>query len=51
MRALLTAYCGPHADGAWLRLARNSAIRIIDSSAGIKAQLMREAMGLGPLAA
>lgn len=51
MRALLAAYCGPGADGPWMRLARNTAIRWIDSSAIVKAQLVREAMGLGPLAA
>ncbi len=50
MRALLDAYCGPRAGGAWLRLARNSVVRWIDASNGIKAQLVREAMGLGPLA-
>lgn len=51
MRTLLAAYCGPHAGNPWMRLARNSAVRWIDASAGAKAQLVREAMGLGPLAA
>ena len=50
MRALLAAYCGPHAGNPWMRLARNAGVRFIDASAGIKAQLVREAMGLGPMA-
>ena len=50
MRALLAAYCGPHAGNPWMRLARNASVRLIDGAEGIKAQLIREAMGLGPLA-
>ena len=50
MRGLLSAYCGSFASNPWLRLARNSAVRCIDSSAAAKAQLLREAAGLGPLA-
>ena len=50
MRALLTAYCGAHAVNPWMRLARNTAIRRIDASPQFKAQLIREAFGLGPLA-
>ncbi len=50
MRGLLTAYCGPHADRPWMRLARNAGVRFIDGSPAMKAQLVREAMGLGPLA-
>lgn len=49
MRALLAAYCGPHASKPWMRLARNTGVRWIDASPGLKAQLVREAMGLGPL--
>ena len=51
MRSLLATYCGSNAGKPWRRLARNAGVRFIDSSAAIKAQLMREAMGLGPLAA
>ena len=50
MRGLLSAYCGSFASNPWLRLARNSAVRCIDSSTAAKAQLLREAAGLGPLA-
>ena len=50
MRALLAAYCGSGAANPWLRLARNAGVRCIDGAPGIKAQLVREAMGLGPLA-
>ena len=50
MRGLLLAYCGERAAKPWLRLARNSAIRCIDASPAAKAQLIREAMGAGPLA-
>ena len=50
MRSLLAAYCGVNADQPWRRLARNTGVRLIDSSAAVKAQLVREAMGLGPLA-
>ena len=50
MRSLLNAYCGANAGGPWRRLLRNTGVRFIDSSAAIKAQLVREAMGLGPLA-
>jgi len=50
MRALLEAYCGPHAGNPWMRLARNVGVRFIDARLGIKAQLVREAMGLGPMA-
>lgn len=50
MRGLLSAYCGERAAKPWLRLARNSAIRCIDAAPGAKAQLVREAMGIGPLA-
>lgn len=50
MRALLAAYCGPHAGNPWMRLTRNAAVRFIDAAAGVKAQLVREAMGLGPMA-
>lgn len=50
MRALLAAYCGPGAGNPWMRLARNASVRFIDTSEGVKAQLVREAMGLGPLA-
>ncbi len=50
MRGLLLAYCGERAAKPWLRLARNAAIRRIDASPGAKAQLIREAMGHGPLA-
>lgn len=50
MRALLAAHSGRHAGGALWRLARNTAIRGIDASAAAKAQLVREAMGFGPLA-
>lgn len=50
MRALLTAYCGPRAGNPWMRLARNVGVRFIDARSGVKAQLVREAMGLGPMA-
>ena len=50
MRALLAAYCGPQAGNPWMRLARNAGVRFIDAAPGVKAQLIREAMGLGPLA-
>ena len=50
MRALLAAYCGAHAANPWIRLARNATIRGIDASPKIKAQLVREAFGLGPFA-
>ena len=50
MRALLTAYCGAHAANPWMRLARNATVRGIDASPKIKAQLIREAFGLGPFA-
>ena len=50
MRALLTAYCGANAAKPWMRLARNAAIRRIDASPNVKAHLIREAFGLGPLA-
>lgn len=49
MRTLLAAYSGSWASNAWVRLARNTGIRWIDSSAAVKSQLIREAMGLGPL--
>lgn len=49
MRALLAAYCGPHAGNPWMRLARNVGVRFIDTAPGAKAQLIREAMGLGPM--
>ena len=51
MRGLLGAYCGRPTNGPWLRWARNSAVRRIDASPMAKAQLVREAMGLGALAA
>ena len=51
MRGLLEAYCGGRTNGPWLRWARNATIRGIDASAAVKGQLMREAMGLGALAA
>ena len=51
MRALLTAYCGRRAANPWRRWARNETLRWIDRQAPLKAQLIREAMGLGPLAA
>ena len=50
MRGLLAAYCGPRATNPWMRLARNTGVRFIDAASPIKAQLVREAMGLGPLA-
>ena len=50
MRVLLAAYCGPRAGEPWMRLARNAGVRLIDASTGVKAQLVREAMGLGPMA-
>ena len=50
MRALLAAYCGPRAGNPWMRLARNAGVRFIDAAPGVKAQLIREAMGLGPMA-
>lgn len=50
MRALLAAYCGPNAGNPWMRLARNVGVRAIDAAPGIKAQLIREAMGIGPMA-
>ena len=49
MRALLAAYCGPHANDPWMRLARNASVRFVDRSVAVKAQLIREAMGIGPL--
>jgi len=49
MGALLGIYCGRHAANPWVRLARNSGVRFIDSTPAIKAQLIREAMGVGPL--
>lgn len=50
MQALLAAYgCMRPNEGPWWRLARNAAVRCIDASAGAKAQLVREAMALGPL--
>ena len=51
MRWLLSAYCGADAGKPWRRLARNEGVRLIDSSPAIKAHLVREAMGFGPLAA
>ena len=51
MRALLAAYCGAHAGDPWMRLARNMVVRGIDATPAIKAQFIREAMGLGPLSA
>lgn len=50
MRALLASYCGPHAGNPWMRLARNAGVRFVDAAPEVKAQLIREAMGLGPLA-
>ncbi len=50
MRTLLTAYCGATAGNPWRRLARNTAVRWIDSAPTVKAQLVREACGFGPLA-
>lgn len=50
MQALLAAYgCTRPNEGPWWRLARNAAVRCIDASAAAKAQLVREAMALGPL--
>lgn len=49
MRTLLAAYSGSWASNPWVRLARNTGIRWIDSSLAAKSQLIREAMGLGPL--
>ena len=51
MRGLLEAYCGGHTNGPWLRWARNATIRRIDANAAAKGRLMREAMGVGSLAA
>ena len=51
MRGLLEAYCGGYTNGPWLRWARNATLRRIDASAAAKRQLMREAMGVGALAA
>ena len=51
MRGLLEAYCGERTNSPWLRWARNATIRRIDASAAAKGQLMREAMGVGALAA
>lgn len=48
MRALLAAYSGRRASTPWMRLARNTVVRGIDASPMIKAQLIREALGLGP---
>lgn len=50
MRALLAGYCGPYSGNPWMRLARNAGVRFIDAAPGVKAQLIREAMGLGPMA-
>ena len=50
MRALLASYCGPHAGNPWMRLARNAGVRFIDATPDVKTQLIREAMGLGPMA-
>ena len=50
MRGLLEAYCGAGAHGPWRRLARNEALRWIEASDAVKAQLVREAMGLGAFA-
>lgn len=51
MSGLLAAYGRTGAsEPPWRRLARNTALRAIDASPGAKAQLVREAMGLGPLA-
>ena len=50
MRALLAAYCGPRAGNPWMRVARNAGVRFIDAAPGVKAQLIREAMGIGPMA-
>lgn len=50
MRTLLASYCGPHAGNPWMRLARNAGVRFVDAAPEVKAQLIREAMGLGPLA-
>ena len=50
MRALLAAYCGPYSGNPWMRWARNAGVRFIDAAPGVKAQLIREAMGLGPMA-
>ena len=50
MRTLLASYCGPHAGNPWMRLARNAGVRFIDAAPVVKAQLIREAMGLGPMA-
>ena len=50
MRGLLEAYCGTGAHGPWRRLARNEALRWIEASDAVKAQLVREAMGLGAFA-
>ena len=50
MRTLLAAYSGSWAANPWVRLVRNTGIRWIDSSTAAKSQLIREAMGLGPLA-
>ena len=50
MQVLLAAYgCARPNEGPWWRLARNVAVRWIDASAAAKAQLVREAMALGPL--
>lgn len=51
MRGLLEAYSGAGANGPWRRWARNAALRRIDASPAAKRQLVREAMGLGALAA
>ena len=41
---------GTASQGPWLRWARNTVIRGIDAAPAVKAQLVREAMGVGPLA-
>ena len=51
LRSLLAAYCGRRASGPWMRVMRNAVVRGINASAAVKAQLVREAMGLGPLGA
>lgn len=50
MGGLRAAYCRG-AEGPWTRLARNAAIRRIAKAPLVRARLVHEAMGLGPLAA
>ena len=51
MIGLMSGFGGVYAQsGPYARLLRNVGVRAVDSIAPLKSQLVREAMGFGPVA-